>query len=60
MLALANIINLFIVLQLTFVKCNVWTVDCNVLTTQRMDPIVFPNMSSAGHVHSIVGASKFE
>lgn len=41
------------------VKANVWTVDCGVLTTQRMDPIVFPNQHPAGHVHAIVGGSRF-
>ena len=42
------------------VNANVWTVDCSILTTQRMDPIIFPGQSPAGHVHAIVGASKFE
>ena len=60
MLALASVINFLIAMQLTYVKCNVWTVDCNVLTTQRMDPIVFPDIAPAGHVHSIVGSSKFK
>merc|ERR1711962_93342 len=41
------------------VQGNVWTVDCSVVTTQRKDPIVFPNENIAGHVHSVVGASKF-
>ena len=41
-------------------SANVWTVDCSIVTTQRMDPIVFPGESPAGHVHAIVGASKFE
>ena len=40
-------------------NANVWTVDCSIVTTQRMDPIVFPGESEAGHVHAIVGASKF-
>merc|ERR1719323_1511598 len=31
-------------------SANVWTVDC---------PIVFPGESPAGHVHAIVGGSKF-
>ena len=40
---------------------SVWTVDCfDQLTTQRMDPIKFPGQAEAGHVHAIVGASKFE
>ena len=40
---------------------SVWTVDCfEQLATQRMDPIKFPGQSEAGHVHAIVGASKFE
>ena len=45
-----------------FVYLNsVWTVDCfEQLATQRMDPIKFPGQSEAGHVHAIVGASKFE
>ena len=45
-----------------FVHLNsVWTVDCfEQLATQRMDPIKFPGQSEAGHVHAIVGASKFE
>ena len=45
-----------------FVYLNsVWTVDCfDQLATQRMDPIKFPGQSEAGHVHAIVGASKFE
>ena len=39
---------------------SVWTVDCfDHLTTQRMDPIKFPGQAEAGHVHAIVGASKF-
>ena len=38
---------------------NIWTVDLASLTTQRLDPIVFPGKSPAGHVHSIVGGSKF-
>ena len=41
------------------VKGNIWTVDLASLTTQRLDPIVFPGQSPAGHVHSIVGGSKF-
>jgi len=38
---------------------NVWTTDCRVLATQRLDPIVFPGYSPAGHVHTIAGGSKF-
>ena len=41
------------------VECNVWTVDCGTLATQRLDPIVFPGKNPAGHVHSIVGGSQF-
>jgi len=41
------------------VQGNIWTVDLATLTTQRLDPIVFPGQSPAGHVHSIVGGSKF-
>ena len=40
-------------------ECNVWTVDCGTLATQRLDPIVFPGKNPAGHVHSIVGGSQF-
>ena len=40
-------------------NANVWTVDCSIVTTQRIDPIVFPDQSPAGHVHAIVGGSKF-
>ena len=40
-------------------QANVWTVDCGVLATQRMDPIVFPGWDPAGHVHTIAGASRF-
>ena len=47
-------------LHVSTVQANVWTVDCSVLTTQRMDPIVFPNIEPAGHVHAIVGGSKFD
>jgi len=42
------------------VEANVWTVDCGVLTTQRMDPVVLPGLEPAGHVHAIVGASQFD
>ena len=38
---------------------NVWTVDCGVLCAQRLDPIVYPDESPAGHVHSVIGGSKF-
>merc|ERR1712038_2221369 len=38
---------------------NVFTVDLATLTTQRLDAILFPDQSPEGHVHSIVGASKF-
>ena len=34
------------------VRANVWTVDCGVLATQRLDPVVFPGAEPAGHVHS--------
>ena len=46
-------------LALTKVNANVWTVDCSTLTTQRLDPIVYPNYSPAGHVHNIIGADTF-
>ena len=46
-------------LCLSSVHAYVWTTDCGVLTTQRMDPIVFPGEEPAGHVHAIVGGSKF-
>jgi len=46
-------------LSRSMVSANIWTVDCGLLTTQRMDPIVFPYLHPAGHVHSIVGGSKF-
>jgi len=48
-----------LLLHLTSVHGNVWTVDCGVLTTQRLDPIVFPSLSPAGHVHAVVGGSQF-
>lgn len=48
-----------LLLLISAVNANVWTVDCGVLTTQRMDPIVFPFQSPAGHVHSIAGGSRF-
>jgi len=51
---------LFILIHLACVEANVWTVDCRVLTTQRMDPIVFPGVEPAGHVHAIVGGSRFD
>ena len=44
---------------LSIVHGNVFTVDLATVTTQRLDPIVFENESPEGHVHSIVGASKF-
>ena len=50
---------LVIFVHLNNVEANVWTVDCGVLTTQRMDPIVHPGEEPAGHVHAIVGASQF-
>ena len=37
----------------------VWTVDCDTVATQRLDPIVYPGRQPAGHVHTIVGASRF-
>ena len=37
----------------------IFTVDCRVLTTARIDPIVSPGSSTTEHVHSIVGASSF-
>ena len=46
-------------LSSTTVLCNVFTVDLSTLTTQRLDPVVFPDQSPEGHVHSIVGGSKF-
>ena len=55
-----HLISLIILLALTNAKAgNVWTVDCGTITTQRLDPIVFPNYSPAGHVHAIVGADTF-
>ena len=36
---------------------NVWTTDCRVLATQRLDPIVFPGHSPAGHVHTVAAGS---
>ena len=42
-----------------YVEANVWTVDCGVVATQRMDPIVYPGWDPAGHVHTIAGASRF-
>ena len=50
---------LLISLSSTVVLGNVFTVDLSTLTTQRMDPVVFPDQSPEGHVHSIVGGSKF-
>ena len=52
---------LLLLAQLCFhsAGANVWTVDCSIVTTQRMDPIVFPGESPAGHVHAIVGGSRF-
>ena len=47
------------ILFVSTVQCNVWTVDCGTLATQRLDPIVFPGKNPAGHVHSIVGGSQF-
>ena len=47
------------ILFVSTVQCNVWTVDCGILATQRLDPIVFPDENPAGHVHSIVGGSRF-
>jgi len=41
------------------VSANVWTTDCRVVATQRLDPIVYPGYSEAGHVHTVAGASKF-
>ena len=41
------------------VAANVWTTDCRVLATQRLDPIVFPGHSPAGHVHTVAGGSRF-
>jgi len=38
---------------------GVWTTDCRLLATQRLDPIVYPGFSEAGHVHTVVGASLF-
>merc|ERR1712150_117630 len=46
-------------ISVPYANANVWTVDCSILTTQRMDPIIFPDQSPAGHVHAIVGSSKF-
>ena len=37
----------------------IFTVDCSILTTSRMDPIVYPNAYPAGHTHTIVGANAF-
>merc|ERR1711963_618794 len=50
---------LSIVLSSTAVLGNVFTVDLATLTTQRLDAILFPDQSPEGHVHSIVGGSKF-
>jgi len=50
---------LAIMFLISAVNANIWTVDCGILTTQRLDPIVFPLGSPAGHVHAIVGGSKF-
>merc|ERR1712018_69346 len=50
---------LFIFLSSFGVEGNVWTVDLGLLTTQRLDAIVFPNESPEGHVHSVAGASRF-
>jgi len=48
-----------VVLFSSIVQGNVFTVDLATLTTQRLDPVVFPDQSPEGHVHSIVGGSKF-
>ena len=48
-----------LLLHISGSSANVWTVDCGVVTTQRMDPIVYPDHNPAGHVHSVVGASGF-
>ena len=49
---------MFYFLSINTIRCNVFTVDLAVLTSQRLDSIVFPNQSPAGHVHSFVGESK--
>ena len=38
----------YISIKVDLVYANVWTVDCTVLTTQRMDPIVFQHKHPAG------------
>lgn len=35
-----------------------WTVNCEVLSIQRSDPIVNPGVAG-GHVHAIVGGTAF-
>merc|ERR1712215_155845 len=44
---------------ISLVNGNVFTVDMAPLTVQRLDPIVFNDISPEGHVHSIFGASGF-
>jgi len=44
---------------ISVVHGNVFTVDMAPLTVQRLDPIVFNDISPEGHVHSIFGASGF-
>merc|ERR1711892_380653 len=50
---------LAILASISLVQGNVFTVDLAVLTTQRLDPIVFNGESPSGHVHTIAGASGF-
>ena len=38
----------YISIKVDPVYANVWTVDCTVLTTQRMDPIVYQHKHPAG------------
>jgi len=54
-----SVVGLFIFLSAFGAEGNVWTVDLGLLTTQRLDAIVFPNESPEGHVHSVAGASRF-
>merc|ERR1712038_1467421 len=48
-----------LLLSLSLVAGGVWTTDCRLLATQRLDPIVYPGYSEAGHVHTVAGASMF-
>lgn len=53
-----SLVSLLLLLT-TFVDAQIFTVNCELLTVQRSDPIVSPGVVSA-HVHTVIGGTNFK